>query len=371
MKSPAEAFRSFAASEIVPRAESIDQTGDYPDEVIKGLGEAGFLGATISSDYGGMGMSELEFGRVSEEAGAVCSSTRGLLTVQGMVGHALERWGTPDQKKTWLPRLATGETIAAFCLTEEQAGSDARSVGASVDRHDHEVEVTGKKLWITFGQIAGLFLVIGQHDGHPTAVLVERDRPGSRTVPVTGQLGMRGAMLAELHLENCRLPVANLVGKPGFGFTHVAGAALDHGRHSVAWGCVGTARACLEASVGHATTRQQYGAPLADHQLIRRKLTEMFTGVKAARLLCESAARLRDSKDPGALSETMTAKYFASRMLAEVATEAVQVQGAAGIKGGSGVERFYRDAKVMQIIEGTDEMLQLTIADFAIRQQAT
>ncbi|MDQ3981216.1 MAG: acyl-CoA dehydrogenase family protein, partial [Actinomycetota bacterium] len=267
-----------------------------------------------------------------------------------------------------LPRLASGEAVAAFCLTEPETGSDAASVRTTFEDAGDEWAITGRKLWVTFGQRADVFLVVGRNDAGPVAALVERDAPGLDLRAVEGQLGLRAAMLAEVVLDRCRVPKANTIGRPGFGFSHVASTTLDHGRYSVAWGCVGIARACLEASVSYASSRVQFGVPLRDHQLIRRMIADMQVSTDAARLLCIEAGRRRAAADPGSIPATAAAKYFASSILPRVTNDAVQIHGANGVDPAYSVERHFRDAKIMQIIEGTDQMHQLGIAEAALRE---
>jgi alkylation response protein AidB-like acyl-CoA dehydrogenase len=186
--------------------------------------------------------------------------------------------------------------------------------------------------------------------------------------PILGMLGVRASMLAELHLDGCRVPQENLVGREGFGFSHVASSVLDHGRYSVAWGCVGIGQACLEASVRYASERKQFGAVLIDHQLIQQMITEMITNIKAARLLCYQAGYLRDLGDPRAIMETSIAKYFASTMVTHLTSDAVQIHGANGCSSEFPVQRYLRDAKIMEIIEGTTQMQQITISKYACQE---
>ena len=363
-----EEFRSFARSVIAPRAAAFDRAAAVDDDVVDELAAAGYLGATISADFGGAGMDDVTYGLLCEEVGAACSSVRSLLTVQNMVGRGIARWGSPDQRAEWLSRLASGHALAAFCLTEPGTGSDAASVACSFEDDGDDWAVTGHKRWVTFGRRAGVYLVIGRSDRGPVAALVPRDAPGLELRPVDGQLGLRAALLAEVVLTRCRVPKGHTVGTPGFGFSAVASTVLDHGRYSVAWGCVGIARACLEASASYASTRTQFGAELRDHQLVRRMITDMMVSTDAARLMCLQAGRLRDSSDPASITATMAAKYFAATILPRVTNDAVQIHGANGVDPAYGVERHFRDAKIMQIIEGTDQMHQLNLADVALRE---
>lgn len=298
---------------------------------------------------------ELALGQLAEAAGAADSSLRSVLTVHWMVTRAVRRWGDGRDRG-----------IAAFCLTEDEVGSDGGAVRTTMAADGDDWVIDGRKRWITGARVADVFLVIGRSEKGPTAVLVPRQ--AVRLEPVEGQLALRGAGLADVVLEGARVPRAETVGPPGFGWTHVAGTALDHGRYTVAWGSVGLAQACLAAAARHAATREQFGARLAEHQLIRRHLSEMAVRVAGARALCREAARSRQEKRPSALHDTMLAKYAASTAAFDAADRAVQVLGAAGTAAGEAVERHFRDARVMRIIEGSDEMQQLALAEAALRE---
>jgi alkylation response protein AidB-like acyl-CoA dehydrogenase len=206
---------------------------------------------------------------------------------------------------------------------------------------------------------------LARDEGKASAFLVDRDTPGFTLSPVEGLHGTRGAMLANLRFEDCRVPRENIVGKPGFGFTMVATEALHHGRYSVAWGCVGLHHACLEASLDYTATRRQFGKEIRDHQLVRQKITDMMTNLRCAELLCRHAGELRDRRDPRAVAETMMAKYYASRSALRAADDAVQLHGANGVSDRYPVARYYRDAKIMEIIEGSTQILQTVIAKYA------
>jgi glutaryl-CoA dehydrogenase (non-decarboxylating) len=280
-----------------------------------------------------------------------------------MVAHVLCKWGSQYQKEHWIPKLASGEAIAAFALSEPNAGSDAKSVETTATPSGNFYILNGKKKWITYGQIADLFLVFTQCEGKPTAFLVEKNRPGLSIKPIVGILGTRASMLAELHLDDCQIPQENLVCRQGFGFSHVASSALDRGRYSVAWGCVGIGQACLEACLQYTSQRQQFGVYLKEHQIIRQMISEAIANVKAARLLCYQAGYLQEIGDPRSISETSIAKYFASTMAVKVASDAVQIHGGNGCSSDYPVERYFRDAKIMEIIEGSTQIQQITIAE--------
>ena len=218
------------------------------------------------------------------------------------------------------------------------------------------------------GQVADLFLVFAQWDGKPSAFLVERQTPGLTIQPMAGLLGLRGLMLAELQLQDCRIAAENLVGAAGFGIDAVAAMALNLGRYSIAWGAVGMAQACMEACLQYSVRRRQFGTYLKDHQLIRKMISDMLVEINAGRLLCHDAGRLQARRDPAAVAHIMMAKYYTTRMAHRVVNDAVQVHGALGLSDALVLERNLRDAKVMEIIEGTTQMLQLSIAEYGFQE---
>jgi glutaryl-CoA dehydrogenase (non-decarboxylating) len=360
--------RAFVEQEIAPHAGRWDREEAIPREIVDKLVERGWLGSMVPAEHGGKGLDQISYGVLTEEIGRGCSSTRSLLTVHDMACQGILRWGSREQKEKYLGRLARGEILGAFALSEPDAGSDAKGIRTTARAAEGGVGyvLDGTKKWITFGQIADLFLLFAQLDGKPTAFLVERGAPGFSAVPQRGLLGTRGSMLAELKLEGVR--TEHMVGRPGFGISHVVGAALEQGRYSVACGSVAIAQACLDACLAYARERQQGGKPIFDHQLVRAMLSDMITNVRAARLLCMRAGYLRDLGDPGAFAETMIAKHFASSTAMRVATDAVQIHGGNGCHEDFPVSRWFRDAKVMEIIEGSTQIQQSTIARFELEE---
>lgn len=364
------AFRAFVDAEICRHADEFDRQELIPLGLIKKIGKQGYLGLNLPVEHGGAGKDMITLGLLHEEAGRACSSVRSLLTVHGMVAQSVLRWGNALLKERWLSRLARGEVIGAYGLTEPNVGSDAQSVETQAERVRDFYVLNGRKKWISFGQIADVFLIFARCNGKPTAFFVERETPGLSIEPIFGMLGTRAAMLAEVYLKDCRVPHDNLIGREGFGFTHVLPATLDFGRYSVAWGCVGIAQACLEACIKYAGERKQFGSYLKDHQLIRQMMTDMIASIKAARLLCCQAGYYKDAGDPRTLTETLIAKYFASTMATRVASNAVQIHGAHGCSGESSVQRYLRDAKVMEIIEGSTQLLEVSIAQYEYQNAA-
>jgi len=361
-------FREFVDAHIGPHAGTWDREEMLPGEIIRQLTQRGYLGALVPAERGGAGFDAIEFGLLNEELGRGCSSIRSLLTVHSMVAFTLGRWGNDTQKAQWLEKLGRAQTIAAFALTEPEAGSDARSIRTKAVASGEDFLLTGHKKWITFGQMANLFLVFARSQRGACAFLVEPDTPGFHIFPMQSTLGVRASMMAEIHLDQCCVPSRNLLGAPGFGLSHIASSALGYGRYSVAWGCVGIAQACLEACLQYTTRRRQFGVPLRDHQLIQRMISQMVVGVKAARLLCYNAGLLKQAADPASILETSIAKYFASRTAAEITSDSVQIHGANGCSSEYPVERFYRDAKIMEIIEGSNEIQEIGIAESAYEE---
>jgi len=360
--------RDFVQEEIAPHAARWDREQEISREVMDRLRERGFLGALLPAEVGGGGMDPMTYGLLTEELGKGCSSVRSLLTVHDMVGEAVKRWGGEELRASVLPDIARGERLCAFALSEPEVGSDAKSVATEARPDGDGFTLHGVKRWITFGCIADLFLVIARAEKGVVAFLVDGDTPGLERAPIEGVTGTRAALLAELRLDGCRVGRDRMVGRPGFGFTHVAATALDQGRYSVAWGAVGIAQACLDASLAYTAQRRQFDVPIADHQLVRAKLTDMIVGVRAARLVCLRAGYLRAQGDPGATAETLGAKYLASTTATRVANDAVQLHGAVGLTDGCPVGRYLRDARVTEVIEGSTQIQQVLIAKYPIQE---
>jgi alkylation response protein AidB-like acyl-CoA dehydrogenase len=356
-------FRAFADEEIAPCADQYDQEARLPSELFTKLAERGYLGAILPEAYAGHGMDLITYGLLNQELGRSCSSVRGLVMLQNMVAHTILRWGSESQKERWLTKIASGERTAAFALTEPDVGSDAGNIETKVAPAHGSYILNGRKKWITVGQLADLFLVFGQYDGKLCALLLEKDTPGLSIHPMPGTLGMRAAMLAELHLNECQVPEENMVGGVGLGLVPVAVSALNFGRYSVAWGCVGIAQACLEASIQHTSHRKQFGHYLKEHQLIQAMIADMVTNLKAARLLCLQSGYAMESGEPQSIMDILVAKYFASTAATQAALNAIQIHGAIGLSPDHPVQRYLRDAKVMEIIEGTTQIHQMKIAE--------
>lgn len=357
----------FAREFVKPYAREHDKTEKINPSVISNMKAQGYMGSMISKEYGGLGLDKISIGLLNEEIGKACSSLRGLLTVSGMVALAIEKWGTEEQRNKWLPKLANGSVIGGFGLTEPNVGSDAKSIETEAVLLNDNYLITGRKKWITMGQIADVFLIFAKVEGKPTAFIVEKDYPGFTVDPMSGLIGAKGSMLAELIFENCIVPKDNIIASPGLGLTHVALPCLDYGRYTIAWGCVGLSQACLEDSIDYASKRKQFKKPLRGHQLIQKMITNMVVNIDAARLLCLQAGYLGEIGDPDSIIKTWYAKYFAADIVNEIANDAMQIHGANGCHTDHNIERYVRDAKINQIIEGTAQMHEVLIATNACR----
>ncbi|WP_242874808.1 MULTISPECIES: acyl-CoA dehydrogenase family protein [Clostridium] len=362
-------FKIFVDKYITPYAAKNDVEEILQENIINNIKKKGYLGSMIPSNFGGLGFDSVTIGILNEEVGKGCSSTRSLLTVHGMVAIAINRWGTKEQKKYWLPKLAKGELIGAFALTEPNVGSDANSIETTAVLDGENYILNGNKKWITMGQIADVFLVFAKINGKTTALLVNKRAKGFSIEPMKGLLGARASMIAKLKFENCIIPKENLIGREGMGLSHVGLYSLDYGRYTIACGCVGLAQACLNESLAYCRKRVQFKVALREHQLIQKMITEMIVNIQAARLLCYNAGQLRDLKDPDSIMETWNAKYFASKMANSVASYAVQIFGAKGLSKDYPIERYFRDARVNEIIEGSSQIHESLIAKNAFRYE--
>ena len=349
---------AFSESAVAPYGAAIDREDTMAPEVIAELRRAGLFGMNVGAALGGLARGPVAIGLFHEALAQASSAVRSVLTVHGMVCESLGRWANAEQRERWCPGLASGDAIAALALTEEGAGSDAAAISATAVDDGACYRLNGRKLWVTGGQLATIFLVVAKCEGKDIALLVDRETPGLEVEPVSAMLGLRGAMLGNLSFRDCPVPRGHRIGATGLAATGAIASALDFGRYTVAWGAVGIARACLEQSLGYADTRRQGGGLLRDHQLVSALLADMIVGVRAASLLCLHAGRLREAKDPQALWETAAAKYFAASTAATAASSAVQIFGARGCSPDHPAQRHYRDSKILEIIEGSTQIQQ-------------
>jgi alkylation response protein AidB-like acyl-CoA dehydrogenase len=361
-----EAAREFADREIVPRARDNDRAARFDRELAGKLGEVGYLGAPVAEEYGGRGLDYIGYGLIVEQVGRADSSARTVVSVQtSLVAGSIERWGSEEQKRRWLPRLCSGEALGCFGLTEPDTGSDAASLRTRATKTDSGWSISGQKMWISLGNFAEVALIFAQTDPEKkhrglACFLVPTDSEGFSSQEIHGKLGLRASDTAELSLDEVEVPDDGMLGEIGDGFK-VAMSALDNGRYSVAAGCVGICDGCVDASVAYAQERRQFGVPLARFQLVQEMIADMILKRDASRMLVLRAGTLKDEGRPNTM-ETSIAKLHATEAAVECANLAIQVHGGAGYVDDYPVERYLRDARVTTLYEGTSQIQKLIIA---------
>ncbi|SFX44000.1 acyl-CoA dehydrogenase family protein [Streptomyces atratus] len=357
--------KDFVAREIAPHVVEWDRAESVDKSIVKKLGSVGFLGLTVPEEYGGSGGDHLAYCLVTEELGRGDSSVRGIVSVSlGLVAKTIAAWGDEKQKRHWLPGLTAGEVIGCFGLTEPGTGSDAGNLTTRAVRDGDNYVVNGSKMFITNGTWADVVLLFARTDDTPghkgiSAFLVPTDTPGLSRRTIHGKLGLRGQATAEVVLEDVRVPASALLGPEGKGFA-IAMSALAKGRMSVAAGCVGIAQAALDAAVGYAGEREQFGKSIASHQLVQELISDISVDVDAARLLTWRVADLIDRGEDFATAASK-AKLFASEAAVRAASNALQVFGGYGCIDEYPVGKLLRDARVMTLYEGTSQIQKLII----------
>ncbi|WP_328679677.1 acyl-CoA dehydrogenase family protein [Streptomyces sp. NBC_00322] len=357
--------KDFVGREITPNAVEWDRAESVDRSIVKKLGALGFLGLTIDEEYGGCGGDHLTYCLVTEELGRGDSSVRGIVSVSlGLVTKTIAAWGDEAQKRQWLPRLTAGDALGCFGLTEPGTGSDAGNLATRAVRDGDGYVVNGSKMFITNGSWADVVLLFARTNDTPghkgiSAFLVPMDTPGLTRRTIHGKLGLRGQATAELVLEDATVPAAAMLGPEGKGFS-IAMSALAKGRMSVAAGCVGIAQAALDAAVGYAGEREQFGKPIASYQLVQELISDISVDVDAARLLTWRVADLVDRGEDFATAASQ-AKLFASEAAVRAANNALQVFGGYGYIDEYPVGKLLRDARVMTLYEGTSQIQKLII----------
>jgi acyl-CoA dehydrogenase len=370
--------RTFIRSEVVPLEDQIDHDDAIPEEIVAQCKDMGLYGFTIPEEYGGLGLSVHEEVQLVLELGWTTPALRSLFgTNNGIAGHVLLEGGTEEQKKEWLPRLASGELTASFGLTEAEAGSDPAGLTTTARRHGSDWVITGAKRYITNAPVADLIMVFARTDPAAagsrgiSAFLVPADAAGLTVGPKDATMGQAGAWTADVHLDDVRLPAGALVGGDA-GVHHgfrIAARCLAHGRVHIAALCVGMADRLVHETVEHARTRKQGGRPIGAFQLVQGLVADSVTDHRAGRALVLDVARAYDS-GTDTVAGPAAAKYFCSEMVGRVADRAVQVHGGAGYMRGVAVERFFRDARLFRIYEGTSQIQQVIIARQALGSAA-
>lgn len=363
-----EEVRRFADNEIRPVASEHDADESYPHEVMDAAAEMGLLAPHVPVEYGGVGYSALENALITEELFAADPGVGLCVSSAGFGAEALIEFGTDEQKERVLPEVTAGDAVMGSAISEPQAGSDVTSVATRAEKDGDEWVIDGSKMWITNGTVADYLVVVCETDPEVedryagySQILVETDRDGLTREKITGKLGIRASDTAELRFDDVRVPEENLIGQRGMGFLQLM-QFFDETRTAVAAQGVGIARGAAERALAYAEEREQFGRPIGDFQAIEHKLAEMHTNTEAARWLTYRSAWAVDESPDDVTKLASMAKEFASRTAVEVADEAVQVHGGAGFVDDHDVERFYRDAKITQIYEGTTEIQKNIIA---------
>ena len=356
--------REWLDATVVPHRRDWDRAEQVDTSIIRGLGEMGFLGLTIPEEYGGIGGDYITYAMAMEELGRADSSVRGIVSVSnGLVGKPILGFGTEEQKQRWLPRIASGESLGCFGLTEAETGSDAGGLSTRAVRDGDDYVIDGQKMFITNGTWADVCLVFARTGGPGpkgiSAFLVPTDSPGFVRTEIKGKLGLRGQATAQLAFDAVRVPADALLGQEGQGFT-IAMAALDKGRVSVAAGCVGIIAGCLESAREYAVQRTQFGRPIASFQLVQEMIADIAVDADAARLLTWRAADLVERHLPFTV-EASKAKLFASEAAVRAANLAAQVFGGYGYIDDYPAQKYLRDARVMTLYEGTSQVQKLLI----------
>lgn len=361
---------AFAAAELAPNARAWDETSTFPLETLRAAAALGLGAIYVGDDVGGSGLGRLDAAVIFEELSRGCTSTSAFLTIHNMASWMIDRWGTPAQRERWLPRLATMEIVASYCLTEPGAGSDAASLATKAVRDGDHYVLDGSKAFISGGGASDVYVVMARTGGPGpkgiSAIVVEKGTPGLSFGADEKKMGWKSQPTAAVIFENCRVPVENRIGAEGEGFS-IAMAGLDGGRLNIAACSLGAAAECLDRTLAYVKERKQFGRPIGDFQALRFRLADMATELEAARLMVHRAAWMLDGKDPKKTDAAVTracamAKRFATDTGWKVVDEALQLHGGYGYLADYEIERFARDTRVHRILEGTNEVMRLIVA---------
>jgi alkylation response protein AidB-like acyl-CoA dehydrogenase len=364
--------RTLARERIAPRAAEIDESAEFPWDMVELMREHELFGLAFDEEHGGSGAGSLMLLVAVEEVSRACATTGLVLAVQELSSLALRLAGTVEQKSRYLPRIASGEWIAAYALTEAGSGSDSAAMRTQAKRDGEEYVLNGSKRFITNAGVAGLYTVFAKTDpdgGHAgiSCFVVEADAPGFEVGRFEPKMGIKGSTTGELFFNDCRVPAGNLVGEEGEGFK-IAMRILDRSRPGIAAQALGIAQGATDYALEYAKSRETMGEPIAEHQLVAGKLADMETRCEAARGLLYKAGLMMDEDAPGLTKVSAMAKLFCSDTAMDVTTDAVQILGGYGYIKEYPVERMMRDAKITQIYEGTNEIQRLVIAREMVRE---
>ncbi len=364
--------RDFARKELRPIVAENDEKGIFPEEIFTKLGELGFMGITVPEEYGGVGLGNFCLVLALEEINRVCPSTGVTMSVHNsLTNWAIFTYGSDALRKKYLPKLATGEIIGAYAVTEPEAGSDVAAIRMSAVKSDDEYVLNGTKIFITTGDRAGATIVFARTDPDDrkrglSAFVVEPGFPGFSVGKVEHKMGLKASTTVELVFEDCRIPAENLLGEEGIGM-QIALSGLDGGRIGIAAQAVGISQAALDEAVIFARERTQFNKKIIDFQVTQSKIADMAMNLEAARLLVYRAARLRDAGKTVTKAASI-AKLFASTAAGGIVNDALQIHGGVGYTSEFTIERLYRDARVLELYEGTSEIQRLVISREVIEE---
>ena len=357
--------RAFAKDVLEPNAAHWDEESHFPVEELRQAAELGFAGIYVRDDVGGVGLGRLESTIIFEELSAACPSTAAFISIHNMASWMIDNWGTEEQRQKWLPRLTTMELIASYALTEPGAGSDASSLRTKAVRDGDHYVLNGSKAFISGGGRSDIYVCMVRtgEDGPKgiSCIVVENGTPGLSFGAQEKKLGWKSQPTSMVNFDNCRVPVANRIGAEGEGFK-IAMMGLDGGRLNIGACSLGGARACLERAIAYTKERKQFGQAIADFQATQFKLADMATDLEAARLMIRSAAVAVNEKLPGATTKAAMAKRFATDVCFDIVNDALQLHGGYGYIKEYPIERFLRDLRVHQILEGTNEIMRVIIS---------
>jgi methoxymalonate biosynthesis protein len=361
--------RDFVSELVGDQPGEWDVSGELPVDVLRKIGAKGILCAEVPKSYGGLGAASLENGELTAFVGSLDSSLRSIMTSQGIAAWSIQRLGDREQRRRYLAELTSGQ-LAAVGFSEPGAGSDLSVMQTTITITGDEVVIDGQKIWVTGSKYADYLLILGRYGDAGAFVMVPSDAPGVDIQPVPEPMGCRAAGHSNIHLDHVRLPVSAVLGGGGQSLPLLFTTALSYGRMSIGWGCAGIVRACLNAATTHAKYRKQAGTALAEHQLISRHLAELLIAEQVSTRICEHASRAWESASPDMVVAAVLAKHVSAGNAARSASTAVQVLASAGARDGHVVARAYRDAKMMELIEGSNEICQLVLAQHALTSVA-
>ncbi|HEY0834900.1 MAG TPA: isobutyryl-CoA dehydrogenase [Azospirillum sp.] len=357
--------RDFAQAEMAPHAARWDEEAEFPVDTLRKAAELGFAGIYVKDDVGGSGLGRVDAAIIFEELAAACPSTAAYISIHNMASWMIDTWGTDEQRARWLPKLTSMEHFASYCLTEPGAGSDAGNLRTRAERDGDHYVLNGSKAFISGGGRADVYVCMVRTGGEGpkgiSCLVVEKDAPGLSFGKQEHKLGWKSQPTSAVNFDNCRVPVANRIGAEGEGF-RIAMKGLDGGRLNIGACSLGGARFCLEQAISYTGDRKQFGKPLNAFQALQFKLADMATELEAARLMLHRAAASLDAGTPDATLHCAMAKRFATDAGFNVVNEALQLHGGYGYIKEYPIERYFRDLRVHQILEGTNEIMRVIIA---------